>query len=479
MLEKTVLETIEKRALLEKGAHVVLGVSGGPDSVCLLSVLSELSSSWNLKLHVVHIHHGLRGEEADADQRYTQDLCRRFSVPCRVFSYDVKKLAKEQGLTTEEMGRLLRYEAFETVRQELLSEFGPICSRIAVAQNQNDQAETILMRILRGTGVDGLAGIEYIREGTIIRPLLDVSRKKIEEYCVRKELFPRTDSTNLAPDYTRNKIRLDLIPYLQREYNENIIEGLCRLAKSAAEDKAFIYEAVDGVAKSILSQEVETAVIERTPYCELSVAVGKRLLLKTLKGLGLQQDVIALQLERADLMIRKGATGDRMDFPHGFELLISYDSARLGTKKEHLKELQGENEREEFCYLLNPAGITDIPELNARLALKIVSLADLENFSPDDPYRITLSASAELWQTPIYLRSRQPGDYMKPLGMQGMKKIQDLFVDEKIPAEKRAQIPLLCTGQEVIWIVGRKISENYKVKKDTEKVVILEFILPA
>ncbi len=488
MLEQKVAETIEKRALLENGAHIVLGVSGGPDSVCLLSVLSELSKVWDLKLRVVHIHHGLRGEEADGDQLYTQELCKHLEIPCDVFSYDVKKLAKEEGLTTEEMGRALRYAAFEKIRQEMVEEGEKagksVCARIAVAQNQNDQAETILMRILRGTGIDGLAGIEYIRDGVIIRPLLDANRKEIEDYCQRKNLHPRIDSTNLAPDYTRNKIRLELIPYLQKEYNENLLTGLCRLARSASEDKSYIYEQVDLAVETLVRDPLETMpagnnkktvqkMISRKGYRDLPLAIGKRVILKTLKEMGLLQDVTAIQLERADIMIRNGGTGDRIDFPHGFELRISYEDAVLEKKRKDTKK------EKDFCYRVKLEETTEIPELNACLRVKVVSAGQSPSLCSQNAECTFLSAEPELWDQPLYIRTRQSGDYIKPLGMQGTKKIQNYFVDQKVPSEKRNQMPLLCRGQEVVWIVGSKINENYKVKKEAEKVVILEFIRPS
>ena len=486
MVEQKVMETIEKRRLLQKGDSVVAGISGGPDSVCLLHLLHGLSEAFALSLYAVHVHHGLRGAEADADRQYTEDFCAHLGVPLRVFSFDVKKMAEEQGLTTEEMGRLLRYTAFEQVREKLLAETKTagthISVKIAVAQNQNDQAETVLMRIMRGTGIDGLAGMEYMRDGTIIRPLLDVSRAEIEAYNTRKGLSPRIDSTNLAPDYTRNKIRLELIPYIQNNFNENILEGLSRLARTTAEDKSFLYECVEDAARRLLldRQEVkgsirentvstESIYIDRKGYRELSPAIAKRLILKVTKQIGLLQDMTAVHLDSADQMIRTGTAGSHMDLPHGFGLMVSYNEIRFSAPSE---KILGKS----FCYRITLGEITEIPESNARFRVKVIPAVEAAALSTGNDSRAFLSADPDLWKQPVYIRTRRPGDRIAPLGMTGTKKLQDYFVDQKIPREKRDEIPLVCCGQEVLWIVGSRISEKYKVKNNAEKVVSLEFI---
>lgn len=489
MLELKVRETIEKRALLQNGAQIVVGVSGGPDSVCLLHVLWELSGLWDLKLHAVHINHCIRGAEADGDQNYTVELCRSLSVPCTVFTYDVRKQAYEESLTTEEMGRILRYDAFEKVRQEMLADVPKTgekaFARIAVAQNQNDQAETVLMRILRGTGLDGLAAMEYVRDGRIIRPLLEISRAEIEEYCTRKGLRPRTDSTNLAPDYTRNKIRLELIPYLMENYNENLLAGLSRLTRSASEDKAFLYECVERAEDKLVrtdekrngtGNEGSLRRIMRRGYAELSPAISKRLILKTLKDIGLLQDVTSVQLDRADALIREGGTGDCMDFPHAFGLRISYEDALLFDQAYAAEEMGSAFTNSGFCYKLTPEEIIPIPELNAYLGVKVLASEEVGEIPQENGDIVFLDGSDSLWTQPLYIRTRRPGDSIVPLGMQGTKKLQDFFVDQKIPREKRDKIPLVCRGQDVLWIVGNRINENYKVKKGTEKVVRLEFM---
>jgi len=241
MITERVRNTIINNHLIEKGEHIVIGLSGGPDSVCLFHILCQLREELGIRLYAVHINHGLRPGAADEDQKYTEDLCARYQVPCRTFSFDVTRIARESGMSSEDAGRKVRYQSFFEVADQIENETGGSI-KIAVAQNMNDQAETVLMRILRGTGTEGLVGIEYLRTEKnrgIIRPLLDVTRAEIELYCKENGLDPRIDLTNLEPIYTRNKIRLELLPYLSENYNGNIVAALNRLSRIAKEDKDY------------------------------------------------------------------------------------------------------------------------------------------------------------------------------------------------------------------------------------------------
>ena len=219
MIRETVLNTIREHHLIEKNQHIVIGLSGGPDSVCLFHVLYRLSKEWNLSLHPVHINHKFRPGAAEADQAYVQQLCLDAGCPCKTFFFDCNQIAQEEKITSEEAGRKVRYQAFAETASEVADTGVRLRDiKIAVAQNADDQAETILFRILRGAGTDGLSGISYKRHdeygNEIIRPLLDAHKVDILDYCSEYGLHPRSDHTNLEPIYTINKIRLNLINYL-------------------------------------------------------------------------------------------------------------------------------------------------------------------------------------------------------------------------------------------------------------------------
>ena len=259
--KRKILSTIKDKDLVRDGDHLILGLSGGPDSLSLYDAMKELRQD-NLKtggkfgldftVHPVHVNHKFRPGAAEEDQAFCEELCREVSEtvpgfdPLRVFEVDCNALADMLGMTSEEAGRKARYDAFRTVGREVMERYGCRADqvKILVAQNADDQAETILFRLLRGTGPDGLAGIAYDRSDEsgfrVIRPILGIKRAEIEEYCATKGLEPRRDHTNEEAVYARNKIRLELLPLLAKEYNPNIVDALNRLGKLEAEDKAYL-----------------------------------------------------------------------------------------------------------------------------------------------------------------------------------------------------------------------------------------------
>ena len=297
-IKEKVVRTIKEHDLLKKGDKIVLGFSGGPDSTALLFAISEYARANSWTVFPVHINHMLRPGEAERDMKFSIDTAQKLcedtdgSVKlCRCFTFDCGKLAAEQGMTTEEMGRKLRYEAYRTVAKEIGAD------AIALAHNAGDQAETILFRILRGTGTDGLSGMAYKRndEGgiPIVRPLMDCTREEIEAYLEKNKIEFVTDSTNLEPVYQRNRIRLELLPYLAKEFNPNITETLNRLGAIAAEDRDFIrdYAAEACEACVIEREEGKHVVLSRKVLEKLHNAVRFRVYNLCMKELGLESDV--------------------------------------------------------------------------------------------------------------------------------------------------------------------------------------------
>ena len=277
-LKLKVRDTIKDNDLIAKGETVLLALSGGPDSLCLLHILHDLQGMLGFSLSALHVNHCIRGAAADADEAFLVEHCRELGIELFTERVDIPSLAKESGKTEEECGRDVRYK--------LLKEKG--FDKIAVAHNKNDQAETVLMRLIRGTGVKGLAGMEYKREDGVIRPLLDIERAEIEKYCNDNNLSPRMDATNSETEYTRNKIRLELIPYLQN-YNPGIIDSLTRLADSARDDE-----------KNEFAKVVVTAFGEA----------------------GLTEDIGAVHINSLYKASKKNVGGKIIEFPHGYKAVI-------------------------------------------------------------------------------------------------------------------------------------------------------------
>ena len=362
MVENTVRRTIEEHGLLCKGDHVVIGLSGGPDSVCLFDVLLGLADQLELTIHPVHLNHQFRPGDAERDQQYVESLCKSHGLTCRSFIVDCNALARELGMTSEEAGRKARYDAFYQVAQEVAEALakgsaeeegcGEVAVtgagqsravedrvKIAVAQNANDQAETILLRLLRGTGTDGLAGIAYQRyemrqierDGQakklgfkVIRPLLDVYRNEIEAYCEEHGLNPVIDHTNNEGIYTRNKVRLDLIPRLT-EYNENILEGLVRLGRIAADDKDYFWQETEKAFTQLREEadDTEEIILDRQGLADLHPAIRHRVVQKAFGLVGLEKDITAERLAAADAIILKKQGPKTVEFPHGYSVTVA------------------------------------------------------------------------------------------------------------------------------------------------------------
>lgn len=478
MIKDRVKDTIVKNNLIEHGEHIVIGLSGGPDSVCLFHILHSFKKEWDLEIDAVHINHGLRPGAAEEDQRYTEELCKSYHVPCHTFSYDVKKIAAQTGASSEDAGRQVRYQSFAQVAEKIACETGRNV-KIAVAQNMNDQAETVLMRILRGTGTEGLCGIEYLRNdpgrGTLIRPLLDITREEIEAYCSEHQLKPQIDLTNLEPLYTRNKIRLELLPYLSEQFNTNIITVLNRLSGIAKEDKAYFSEKVNAFIEAHAEFGENFVRVPLNLLTELEPALRHRVVKGLFERIGLVRDMGSVHLEQADELMREGRTSAAADFPMGYGMRIQYG------KVEFFKKSKTEKNSFEYEININKEGKIQISELNAEIGVKILSRQDWNSWRKNEKFggnnkicSLSLDQLMASEAAPI-LRTRKPGDYIVPFGMSGRKKLQDFFVDAKIDKMERDRIPVVSIGAEVIWIVGSRISESFKVEDATEQIIVLEY----
>ena len=276
MLKQKIINTIQENNLIEYGDKIIVGVSGGPDSICLLDILYKIKDEFNLTLYVCHINHGLR-KNAILDEEYVKDFCQKRNIECFIKNADVKGQAKQQKIGTEEAGRNFRYDFFEEIFKLKKA------NKIATAHTENDNAETIIMNIIRGTGLPGLKGIEKKRQNKYIRPLINCARSEIEEYCYKNNLEPRIDETNKENIYTRNKIRNICIPYIEREFNSNIIGTLNRLAEVVTEENDYIQGEVEKIYKIILLEEKEKSIIlDLKNFNKQNLVIKRRIILYTI-----------------------------------------------------------------------------------------------------------------------------------------------------------------------------------------------------
>lgn len=447
--DSIVLQTIKEHDLIQEGDKLVLGLSGGPDSLCLLDILAKLQPKLMFKLYAVHVNHQIRGEEADDDMNAVIEMCKTLLVPITVKVADVPKMAKDAGIGEEEAGRKVRYATLAAKAKKLKEEFPESNVKIVVAHNKDDQAETVLMRILRGTGVHGLAAMDYKREDGLIRPLLDVAREDIEDYCKQNLLEPRYDSTNQDLQIIRNRLRLRLIPVLEREFNPNLKDGLVRLAEAAREDDNYI----TGAASNLMPRITETNdwdCMPRSQLASMDPAVAKRVIKLMFERAGMKQDITALHINNLLEAIRKDGPST-IQFADGYKAELEYDNVYF--KGPNSKPIE---QPRRFTVSCNVLPIEELPPIKAlgkqACALDALKVLDLES--------------------DLYIRRRRMGDKIVPLGMNGTKKLSDYMSDRKMPQEERDRIRLLCAGHQVLWVEGYTVSDLCKVNGNTDFVLV-------
>ena len=275
MIKDKVLKTIKKYNLINEGDKIIVGVSGGPDSICLLHILHELKENLKIELYVAHVNHMIR-EVADSETEYVKEICKKMNIECFVKKVDILTLAKKQRKGTEEVGRSVRYQFFDEVLEKTNS------NKIATAHNNNDRAETVILNILRGSGISGLKGIEAIRDGKYIRPIIEIDRKDIEKYCEEYKLEPKIDESNSENIYSRNKVRNELIPYIKREFNQNIIKTINRLADVATEENEYIQKITEQEYNKISKVESDVIILDLKKFNNLELVIKRRLILYTI-----------------------------------------------------------------------------------------------------------------------------------------------------------------------------------------------------
>ncbi|MGE4213502.1 MAG: tRNA lysidine(34) synthetase TilS [Anaerotignaceae bacterium] len=447
---KKALDTISKYNMLQKGDRVVLGVSGGADSVALLRLLCKLREELRLTLFVVHINHGIRGVEAKADQDFVRNLCFELGVAFMCKTFDVPKIAKDMGVTEEECGRHLRYEEFNNSLQ------ANNANKIAVAHNLNDQAETLIMRLCRGTGLTGLSGIAPVRDN-IIRPLIECSRGEIEEYLESLNQSYCTDSTNLKEDYTRNKIRLSLLPYMQKEINAGVINNLAKTAELLSAEDKYLEEqatlaytmALEKITNDAVYLKVED--LEKLPEVILRRVIrkGYRVFIKDIKDLTLRHITMVMQLISA-------GTGKKINLVKG-----------LGAQREYgfIKLTKNINQKvEDFCYVLEE----NVPVFVKEAAIYVEISKKAKKNDGNSHMVCTKAFDCDKIRDVLEVRNRKTGDLISINQKNGHKKIKDFFIDQKIPLEERERVALIACKNQVLWAVGLRCGEYFIANSETK-----------
>ncbi|NLK94597.1 MAG: tRNA lysidine(34) synthetase TilS [Clostridiales bacterium] len=451
------IQFIKNNELIEKGDKVVIGLSGGPDSVCLLNLLCSIRDEFKIEVAAAHINHMIRGQEADKDERYCLEICERLQVKCFVKRINIKAIAKDKKISEEACGREERYNYFNEVKDKLNY------NKIATAHNANDQAETIIMRIMRGTGLEGLGGIPIKRDGIYIRPILFMKRNEVEEYCKEIGENPHIDATNLEKIYSRNKVRLDILPYMKENFNEDIIETINRMGSILQRDNSFIEENTNKEYKQYVNQLKNEIVINKGVF-SLHKALVSRIIRKALANFsGNKYNIEMKHINEIENLWELG-TNKKIDLPNNLYAINFYGSIHIRVKEE-IEECYNKKMTISKEEIIN----TNLLEFNdIIMELKIINSKNCINY---DENALTKYFNYDNISGGMIVRYRKEGDKMIPLGMTGSKKLKDIFINMKIPQEMRDYIPIIEFDGEIAWAVGVKISDKFKVTKDTEQLL--------
>ncbi|MCL2670302.1 MAG: tRNA lysidine(34) synthetase TilS [Syntrophaceae bacterium] len=472
LLDK-VRETLNRHAMLTVGDHVLAAVSGGRDSVALLKLLVSLAPEYRLRLTVGHFNHGLRGEEAEGDADFVRQLAGRVGVAFASGKAAKGLYQRRRGRSVEEIAREERYRFLEATAAACGA------SRIATGHHRRDQAETLLLHLIRGCGLEGLRGIPPVREGKIIRPLLYATKQEIEGFLRREGLPYREDSSNQNVRYLRNRIRQGLLPELADRYNPQMEEGLARLAEIVRRDDDYLQSAT---AEILQGWDVRTGAADPFIPLESFRSLHEALQARVVKGLleacpGAAGKVGYRHVEAVlRLCQRKATQTGRLDLPCAMTVMKEGDILRLrkDTGRQNRRVMDGKGMADKaYAYPVTVPGTVPVPEAGKTFRFTWTESPGGQGFR-EVPSVVYLAEEGMI--PPLVLRNFRPGDRITPLGMRGTKKVHDVYIDQKIPRDKRGEIPLLADAGSVLWIAGRMISERVKVTGRSLKVLKAEMV---
>lgn len=453
---------ISRYQLIQPKQRVVVGVSGGADSIVLLHILNCLQEELNISLHVAHLNHMFRGEEAKEEADFVKEVCYKWGIPCTIAERNVAAFGLERGLTDEVAARIVRYQFFNEVLEKTEGH------KIALAHHADDQAETILLNLLRGAGLKGLAGIAPMRENLYIRPMLHVRRKEIEQYCLEHDLSFRVDSSNLKTIYRRNKVRHQLIPLLEKEYSPGLVTILSRMAEQIRNEDDFLEDlAAKAYDEVVVSSEKMVVKIDRRKLLGQPIVLVRRILRLAWKDLrGTKQDLTYEHVEHLIKLAMQSGSEKIIKLPGFVTVRLSYDTLIL-TANGDLQE----------SYI--KGGYLPVPgRIRIGDGEYIISrLLDREELTQDPrEYPPTLAAfDADKIDLPLLIRPREEGDTFIPNGLGKRVKLKKFLIDRKVPRYLRDRIPLVVEedSERIIWVAGIRAADGLGITADTKKVILL------
>ena len=451
--EKKVLSTILEYQMINEGDSIIVAVSGGADSVCLLKILYTLSKYLNISLTVAHFNHGLRPKEDEKETEFVAKLAKKLNLAliCNIS----KNITKIHGSSIEEKAREMRYQFFQKAINENHAQ------RLALGHTMNDQAETVLMHFLRGTGITGLSGIPPIRQNCFIRPLIDITRNEIHSYLKENDESFITDSSNVETRYLRNKIRLELLPLLL-DYQPKLVEHLGELACLCRQETQFLDDEATKLLDMItVNSSKHSLEFLLTNLTTLSSSLQYRIIRQAIKKIkGNLRKIERGHIKTIIDCANRDKPQIKVNLPENIIVKKIYDKLRFS--------LGDTIETQNFSYSISNMGMLTIKEINKTMSLTEISKNDFM-LSTDLSQAAYLDLDKLKW--PLRTRNFRAGDKFIPYGMNGFKKVKDIFIDNKIPLEERKKIPILVSHHDIVWVYGIRIDDRYKIKQKTKRIL--------
>jgi tRNA(Ile)-lysidine synthase len=458
MLFDQVKRTIDRHHLLEKGDRLIVGVSAGMDSMVLLHLLNAYRETYDLSLIIAHVNHGLRPEESEKEAELVRNEARRLGFPFEYGKFNVKEFQKLRGLSPQDAARRIRFHFFSDLVQKYRAQ------KIALGHNADDQVETVLLRLLRGSGLEGLKGILPNRQGRIIRPLIEVWREEIKSFALEKRIPFLLDSSNLKKDYLRNRLRLALIPFIEKEYQPSFKEIVLRSSNFLREENDYLEKGAGEAYRKIVTEGNDTLSFRLSEYRSLHPAIQWRVIKKILERICARErgadEGEWLNVHEICQKLERSSPSFLLELPQGVWIVKRYEKVLFG--KGRVKPIQP------FEVQVVSSGRNFIEEIGKEVVMEEASVDKFGDLSGPSH---TAFMDYESLQFPLRIRNFRPGDRFQPLGAKGTQKLKEFFIDHKIPRFERANIPLVISAEMIAWVVGHRIDERVKVTEKTKRIL--------